>query len=687
VYVALSKEGVSRKTVIWAVPEGRVVGETDTGTEDGACAFSPDSSLLAVPKSNRVVALWNPRTGKELARLHKLSPAASPQLPDETVISRFSPDASCLAVAEKGRIEVFQIGTAERVRTNVFRMLVGFVSNRELVVHDFKRIYRWDFGTGEETVLTPAKLVPLAISADCHAAVMCPTAPEESAEHIRVLDLASGKELARVPVSGIKGLACRLSPNGRRLALQHPAEIACLRLYDVKAGRFEKSLVQPGIALRPLGPPVGAGEFRVSTIDAVSPGTKYAADFNSQASLCSMCDASGRAGSPNLTIWDTSTGRKVTMLASHQWPTWSSDGCLLATMKKNLRGEQVTVWEVVHAHPAFWLTDQPIRHLAFSRDGQRLAVNGQLWSVRRSANQVMLEPVPDKGQGNYLTFGPEGRIMAACFPDDNDPMGTLQRVRFWRSQPNPELLFEFPAGSLQSACFSSDGRRLFVVSSLRSFGQPRPETQAAIYDVDSKTQLAVWNDTKIEPLRTSWSEGNSVFSPDGKRIVAARGHQGLAVWDAANLKLLREYQPAFPEAEVPRKNQIRYVQTSVEKIIYSPDGRFLISGGFNGAWISDPETGHTLDHWLGANRKVLPLTPDGRTLASSGGWWRTVTLWDPAGHHIIAEWEAHESEVTALAFSPDGGVLSSGSSLGEIRFWNLPHLRRELAEVELDWPR
>jgi WD40 repeat protein len=41
--------------------------------------------------------------------------------------------------------------------------------------------------------------------------------------------------------------------------------------------------------------------------------------------------------------------------------------------------------------------------------------------------------------------------------------------------------------------------------------------------------------------------------------------------------------------------------------------------------------------------------------------------------------------VTALAFSPDGATLASGSLQGTLKLWNLPALRRELAKLGLDW--
>ncbi len=41
--------------------------------------------------------------------------------------------------------------------------------------------------------------------------------------------------------------------------------------------------------------------------------------------------------------------------------------------------------------------------------------------------------------------------------------------------------------------------------------------------------------------------------------------------------------------------------------------------------------------------------------------------------------------MTALALSPDGRTLVSGSSEGAVRLWNLPMIRQELTALGLEW--
>lgn len=82
--------------------------------------------------------------------------------------------------------------------------------------------------------------------------------------------------------------------------------------------------------------------------------------------------------------------------------------------------------------------------------------------------------------------------------------------------------------------------------------------------------------------------------------------------------------------------------------------------------------------------KALAFSPDGKTF-TSGGYRREIRLWDVAYGEIrlwdvdtirqIAVMPAPEGVVTALAFSPDGKILASGSSRGKILIWDLASRR------------
>ena len=169
------------------------------------------------------------------------------------------------------------------------------------------------------------------------------------------------------------------------------------------------------------------------------------------------------------------------------------------------------------------------------------------------------------------------------------------------------------------------------------------------------------------------------FRPDGRAIASASGDDTIRIWDAATGELRRTIRAGghFPSS-----------------VAYSPDGGQLASGsgyrmeeygpgephaGVVKIW--DPEGGRELKSLRGHTQHVLGLgfSPDGRSIASASGAWRThdaferrsgeIKIWDVGSGVEVRNLSGHDGPVTDVAFSPDGRILASVSGDRTLRTW------------------
>ena len=70
--------------------------------------------------------------------------------------------------------------------------------------------------------------------------------------------------------------------------------------------------------------------------------------------------------------------------------------------------------------------------------------------------------------------------------------------------------------------------------------------------------------------------------------------------------------------------------------------------------------------WVAA----VAFSPDG-TILATGSHDQTIKLWDAATGRELATLRGHTGNVYTVAFSPDGSLLASGSLDGTVRLWDM----------------
>ena len=116
---------------------------------------------------------------------------------------------------------------------------------------------------------------------------------------------------------------------------------------------------------------------------------------------------------------------------------------------------------------------------------------------------------------------------------------------------------------------------------------------------------------------------------------------------------------------------IRADTNKLWSVAWSPDGRYLATGGTEGAVkIWDAVSGQALASLPGHASNVLSVlwSPDGRWLASAGQD-ATVKVWNWQKRSALTL-AGHREAVDCLAWSPDATRLASGSLDGTVRIWD-----------------
>lgn len=203
---------------------------------------------------------------------------------------------------------------------------------------------------------------------------------------------------------------------------------------------------------------------------------------------------------------------------------------------------------------------------------------------------------------------------------------------------------------------------------------------------DADGVIRVWDLHTGRELRKLAGHSRSVtsvrFSADGRFILSGGADDTAKLWNLDTGEQVCIYADTF-----------RFSWISAAAI--SPDGRLVVTGGGGGAfgtsWTAFPD--HVLRLWdaqtgkqvrslagNASNVTSVAFSPDGQFVLSGGGDY-TVRLWQVQSGALLRVMRGHMDTVTSVAFSKTGQFAWSGSADHTIRLWDLGS-GREVAELD-----
>jgi WD40 repeat protein len=155
------------------------------------------------------------------------------------------------------------------------------------------------------------------------------------------------------------------------------------------------------------------------------------------------------------------------------------------------------------------------------------------------------------------------------------------------------------------------------------------------------------------------------FSPDGRWLASGARDGLIRVWAVQDLLTISA--TSLPPAPVW---QVEAHQKGVNSLVYSPDGKWLASGGNDAvARLWDSTTGDPLGMIIGGSYAVpsIAFSPDGSTLAIANGEY--IRLRDPSSERITGTLLS-ETPIYTIEYSPDGRLLASGDISNGVQIWD-----------------
>jgi len=278
-----------------------------------------------------------------------------------------------------------------------------------------------------------------------------------------------------------------------------------------------------------------------------------------------------------------------------------------------------------------------------------------LWQLTRSSALVTLTNRPVRGWS--VSFSPDGTRLAVGWYDGRVDLWDVPGRRLLRSIANPEN--------------PRPGRVAF--SPVRNLLAATSESKVVnLHDLDSGQSSVLWHG----PVQGEWSVRELAFSQDGSKLVIYAGSMqvnpelGDAAWvvNVSSTQIESRHPAPYSNpahhgaAKLSSDNRRLYLaQSDSRNYRYAIQCLDLATG--NELWRTERQRDFGLT--------ALAVSPDGRVLASGSGFEDpAIRVWDAATGRLLFRLNGHTGWVCKLKFSEDGRQLISAATDQTIRFWD-----------------
>ena len=300
--------------------------------------------------------------------------------------------------------------------------------------------------------------------------------------------------------------------------------------------------------------------------------------------------------------------------------------------------------------------------------------------------RVLLEPNEDRFVWTTALSADGTRVLLALM-DDSLLLVDLDTGRQVRLQGH--------SGVVTSLAFSPDGTHalsgaqdgtltlwdMATGAIVRRFSGHHDVVTAVVFAPDGRRALSgsfdhtliVWDLATGAIVRVLEGHAQGVYSvaisPDGTLALSGAGDASADLWRLDDGTLLRRFRAG----------------STVRQVAFTPDGgnAILVYGGCIQAWDVASGQDYPVFACQGADSpgvRALALSPDGATLLT-GTTQGTLQVWDLASGMEVLRLMGHSAGIGSLRYSADGRAAISAASDGSVRLWDL-HSGAEVVRAE-----